>query len=67
MARTKSVEYWASMTQVKKKANTRSEAVTWARIAAVLNWGLSDLENEVEPEFHEDARLAYEKRAKSAA
>jgi hypothetical protein len=66
VAKAKSAEYWASMAQAKKKANTKSEAVAWARIAAVLNWGLSDLENEVEPQFHEDARRAYEKRKRSA-
>jgi hypothetical protein len=55
------------MTQAEKKANTKSEAVTWGRIAAVLGWGIGDLENEVEPQFHEDARRAYEKRKRSAA
>jgi hypothetical protein len=67
VAKAKSAEYWASMAQAKKKANTKSEAVTWGRIAAVLGWGIGDLENEVEPQFHEDARRAYEKRKRSAA
>lgn len=65
MARTKSVEYWQPTT--KAKANSKSEAMAWGRIAAVLNWGLGDLENEVEPRFHEDARRAYNSRRRKAA
>ncbi len=41
------------------KANTRSDAQAWGRIAARLGWGLSQLENDVEAEFHDCARDAY--------
>lgn len=64
MARTKSVEYFAS-TQRKDKANTKSEAEAWGRIAARLGWGLDGLKNEIEAEFHGDARRAYESRLRS--
>lgn len=44
------------------KASTKSDAAAWGRVAAVLNWGLSDLAEEVEPELHEVARAAYNRK-----
>jgi hypothetical protein len=48
--------------KVAGRVASKSDAMCWGRIAAVLDWGLSSLDDEVEPEFHEVAKTAYNRR-----